>query len=253
MRSLLEWKDRKHRGVKLMVRTKIIYNGVDLEKYGVIASGTGVFQAPERDMEKVSVPGRNGDLILDNGRYLNLDVTYHIGIQRPVDTNLRGLRSALLSQPGYHRLEDSWHTNEFRLAAFKGPIQPDVKVMLRVAEFDLTFDCKPQRFIKSGEHPIEFTSNGIIFNLYDMTAKPLVRVYGTGYLTIGAETIRIMTANEYTDIDCELMDAYKDGTNCNRNIQLQTGEFFHLDPGDNNVVITGDITRVIIIPRWWIL
>ena len=35
-----------------------------------------VFSAPEYDVTFQSIPGRNGDLILPNGRYPNVQVTY---------------------------------------------------------------------------------------------------------------------------------------------------------------------------------
>lgn len=34
--------------------------------------------APAYDQQLVSVPGRNGDVIIDNGRYENIDVSYTV-------------------------------------------------------------------------------------------------------------------------------------------------------------------------------
>ena len=118
----------------------------------------------------------------------------------------------------------------------------------------MQFNCKPQRFLKEGEYSIEFTSAGSIFNQYDTVALPLIRAYGTGTFTIGNVTVQITTANDYTDIDCDLQEAYKDtlATNCNANIVLSNGKFPSLNPGNNNISMTG-ITKLEIIPRWWIL
>ena len=84
-------------------------------------------------------------------------------------------------------------------------------------------------------------------------ALPLIRVYGTGALAIGNVTITINSASGYTDIDCDLMDAFKGSTNCNGNITLTSGEFFYLDPGENGISFGSGITKVIVKPRWWIL
>ena len=49
---------------------------------------------------------RNGDLILSNHRYSNVEVTYHVGIKRNFDRNFTSFMNFLLKEPGYHRLED---------------------------------------------------------------------------------------------------------------------------------------------------
>jgi phage-related protein len=233
---------------------ELIFNGIELSRFCATISGSKSFSGPERDMEFEHVGGRNGDLTIDHGGYLNVETTYHVGIKKPVVQNMNALKRILLPNKGYKRLEDSWSPDEFRLAVYKGPFIPDVKVRLLISELDLTFNCKPQRFLKAGELPVEYETTGSsIYNQYDEAALPLVRVYGTGYLSIGGETIQIREADEYTDIDCELMDAYKGSTNCNGKIQCSSGEFYHLDPGNNGIEWTGDITRVIITPRWWIV
>lgn len=47
-----------------------------------VISGYGTYGAPERDVEMVAIPGRNGDLIFDNGRFTNAEVYYDIGWAR---------------------------------------------------------------------------------------------------------------------------------------------------------------------------
>ena len=48
---------------------KIIFGGVDSSDYGIYISGTGTYNAPERAVEFVTVPGRNGAIAMDQGRY----------------------------------------------------------------------------------------------------------------------------------------------------------------------------------------
>lgn len=47
-----------------------------------VISGYGTYGAPERDVSMVSIPGRNGDLVFDNGRFTNAEVYYDIGWAR---------------------------------------------------------------------------------------------------------------------------------------------------------------------------
>ncbi len=230
-------------------RQYFIFDGVSSKDFGVYISGSGTFDGAERDVSTVEIPGRNGELTLDNGRYKNRSMKYPAFIYRNFAINIEGLRNWLLSGGGYKRLEDSYHPEEFYMARFKGTLDPDVVDKLVAGKMDLNFDCYPQRFLKSGEMPIEVTASATIINDTHQIAKPLIRAYGTGSFTIGNATMTISSADSYTDIDCDLMEAYKGSTNCNGNI---SGSFPELIPGDNAVSMTG-ITQLDITPRWWIL
>lgn len=226
----------------------ILFGDIDTRTFHVGIFGNQLAQAPERDYEFVSVPGRDGDLIVDNGRYKNITVKYKAYIIDNYNENMRGLRNALISPKGYQRLEDTVNPDEFRLAKAV-PFDVDEYGVLSAAEFELEFNCKPQRFLKEGEIPIEVTSSTSIFNDY-MESKPLIRAYGTGTFTINGVTVQITTANSYTDIDCELQECYKDtlATNCNGNVVVS--EFPTLISGENSVSMSG-ITKLEITPRWW--
>lgn len=231
----------------------IVFNYKSLADYGVYISGKGVFNAPERDTESVQIPGRNGELTIDNGRYKNLALTYPAFIIRDFKENVQGLRNYLLSQKGYVRLEDDYYPEEFRLAKWTGAFETDPIEELYAANFNLTFSCYPQRFLKSGEQPIEITAASATINNGNLTtALPLIRAYGTGSFSIGGIAVQITSASGYTDIDCDLQEAYKDtlATNCNGNIVLTNGKFPELVPGENTITLSG-ITKLEIVPRWW--
>ena len=231
-------------------RNWLTFDGVSLKDYGVYINGNGTFNAPARNREMINVPGRNGALMIDNGRYENTDVVYHAFIYDNFSANIEGLRNLLLSRTSYKTLKDTYHPEEYRLGIYKGDFQADVVEWLQAGEFDLTFDCKPQRFLESGEETSEFTVNGVILNPTMQTAKPLLRVYGTGQFSINSRQMTISSANVYTDIDCDLMDAFKGSTNCNGNI---SGQFAELVPGENTVTIISGITKIEVVPRWWVL
>lgn len=139
-----------------MTRNNLIFGGIDTADYGVWITGEGTFAAPERDVEVVSVPGRNGDLIVDNGRWKNIKVTYPAFIPNAFDDLIGPFRSAICKKRGYQRLEDTYHPDEFRMAAFSSGLTPKISGSFnRTGDFDITFNCKPQRFLKSGEDPIQ--------------------------------------------------------------------------------------------------
>ena len=186
-------------------------------------------------------------------RYNNITVSYKAYIIDNYNENIKGLRNALMSRKGYQRLQDTVNPEEYRLAKAI-PFEIDEHGVLRAAEFTMQFICKPQRFLVAGDIPIEVTGSATILNQYEESAKPLIRAYGTGSFSIGGVSVQITSANGYTDIDCELQEAFKDTLATNRNsyIVLPQGKFPILAPGDNAVTISG-LTKLEITPRWWIL
>lgn len=234
------------------------FNGKCSADYGLMASGTGTYNAPERDVEQIAVPGRNGTLIQDNGRYKNILVSYPVSICQDFAENAAAARAWLMAAPGYHRLEDEYHPHTFRLAMFKGPIDFDVQFLCRTGETTLTFDCKPQRFLRMGEHPIAFETAGILHNVTGFPAQPLITVYGSGSgtLTVGEYTVEIRAIEDTILLDSDLQDAFRvaaSGALENKNGAIHAPEFPVLLAGDNVISWTGDITKVEIIPRWWIV
>ena len=132
----------------------VIYNGTNLEtKYGMVCLGRGTYGAPARDIEQIHVPGRNGDLLIDNGGYLNFDITYpECTIQEDFPSQARKLRNFLLSNPGYHKLVDSYNQGFYRQAEFRGPFAAEAHTARdnMSSVFDLTFNCKPLRYLDAG-------------------------------------------------------------------------------------------------------
>lgn len=235
-----------------VIRHYLTIDGRSTEDFNTWISGGGTFDSPERDVELVSVPGRNGDLAIDNGRFNNIEVEYECFISKDLEYNIHALRSYLGSLTGYKVLEDTYHPEVYRLALFTSGVKVKPTTRNLAGEFTLTFNCKPQRCFKSGKDPIEYTQDGTIVNFTNFDARPLIRVYGTGTFGVGEDTITITQANEYTDIDCDLMDAYKGSVNCNSNIVLNSGKFPTLPSGESGISLDG-VDKVIVYPRWFTL
>ena len=227
------------------------YAGRDSKEFGIYISGASTFSAPERDVTSVSVPGRSGDLLYDNNRYRNAEISYRCGIVKDFARNFQAFRSFALSQKGYQRLEDGYHPDEFYLAYIPTGLTPEVTPDLKAGEFTLSFMRKPQRFLKDGEFPITLSASGTIYNPYDFAAKPLIRVTGTGTVMVNDTLITITGSQAYTDIDCDIQDVYMGDLNLNSLVTVDGYEFPALEPGDNTITLSG--VTVEITPRWFIL
>ncbi len=230
----------------------LIYNGKSTQDWHAYVDGDGTFKAPERDYEEVEIPGKDGSLLIDNKRYKNMVVSYNGFIVDDFDKNFMAMRDFLTHDFGYHRLEDTYHPDEYRMAAYAGPTEPDV-YMLEAGKYTLSFLCKPQRWLKDGEKEIMITGSGKIKNPTLFDAKPKIIVTaGTGAIQINDVTVTLSANSGATVIDCDIQDCYEGLTNRNKDIVLNTGSFPVLSPGVNGIQLASGMT-VKIVPRWFIL
>ena len=267
----------------------LTYDGVDSSSFGVFISGDGVFDAPARRGEMISIPGRNGSLFMDEGVFENITVEYPAfigtGYEALFRQKLGDLRSWLTSRGNYKRLTDTYHPDEFRLGVYREGLEVDPQHITRAGEFTLKFDCKPQRFLFSGETPVVFYSNGKITNPTLFEAAPIIKVTGNGTVAIGenGEYRFIVSNNDGTIIiDSEIMEAYlpagtlnpwtdengeqldqeldiglelMDGTvyptNMLSYIEFVNSVMPKIPPGEQPIRMSPSITKLEIIPRWW--
>lgn len=232
--------------------SKFTYNGTASDSFNVRVSKYPDYEIPRRKVETVSVPGRSGDLILDTGAYANFKRKYEIYF----NAKASGFHPAahdvamwLCSISGYARLEDSY--------------DPDIYLMARVVDqerlanwmnymgrTDVEFDCKPQRWLKTGEEEVSLTSGTDVTNDY-MPCYPIFKITGNGTLTVNGNAVAVANnLNKTLILDCETQNAYTGSENRNGDIYI-TGEFPFLVSGTNE--ITFNNSSVSMIPRWWTL
>jgi phage-related protein len=226
------------------------YAGRMSTDFGVWISGEATYQSPEKDIEIVTVPGRNGSLSFDNNRFQNINIPYDAYIIDDFEKNFDAFKAFLGSVKGYARLSDTYHPDFYRMARFYSAIEPEMTQLNRHGKFTINFDCDPRRFLKSGEKKRDLVASIALKNPTSFDALPMMRVYGTGTVTIGSIAVTINEADVYTDIDCDTQDAYKGNVNCNNKITLTAGKFPVLKPGINNIYLSG-VSKVELTPRWW--
>ena len=214
------------------------------------------FEAAEREMETLYIPGRNGALTYSDGAFKNVSQKYEVWFKSEnLGTTAFSKEIALwlLSPQGYQVLEDDYDPDIYRQAFFKGPLNIE-NWMLKRGRATLEFECKPQRFLKSGDLPRQILTPQTLYNSY-MPSLPLIKVVGSGAgtVTIGGVTISITNISEFLILDSDTQNAYKGNQNQNNNIKLSNYEFPTLQSGENKISFSGGVESVEITPRWWTL
>lgn len=172
----------------------LVFDGEDSRNYGVYITGEAVYNAPGRDVEMVEIPGRNGSFALDKGRFQNIEVTYPAGIFADNEADfaeaISDFRNFLCSRRGYVRLTDEYNPNEYRMAIYKSGLEVS-PAQLKAGEFDIVFDCKPQRWLTSGETAVTVSSGGTINNPTLFEAKPVIKFRGYGDIVLSGQHINV--------------------------------------------------------------
>lgn len=174
---------------------KLIFGGVDSSDYGIYITGEGVYNAPERAVEFVDVPGRNGAIAIDQGRFNNITVTYPAGTfgmsQEEFREAVSDFRNAVISLRGYQRLEDTYHPDEYRMAIYTAGLEVSPTHYGTAGEFSIEFECKPQRWLTSGETATAITSGGTLNNPTSFNAGPLLEIEGYGSIAFNGFTVTL--------------------------------------------------------------
>ena len=233
----------------------VVFNGISSQDLHIQVQTEPSYDFPEKDYEVTHVPGRNGDIVIDQGSWQNVSRKYNLAMDAG-KISYTEVASKLVqwlhSASGYARLEDSYEPDFYRMAMYKdsGSIS---NIFNKAGQIEVEFTCKPQRYFKSGEAADIFVASSEYRNPTDFPAKPLIKIHGSGSGVVGIGTYTV-TINDIIDgmiVDSEQQDTYKDQMNCNSKVSIT--EYPKLVSGNNVISISGGVTSIEIIPRWWTL
>ncbi len=225
-----------------------VYNGISSADMGLFISEKNIYSAPQRDFTVVSVPGRDGDVFLDNGRYKNIDVSYTVSF---TDAARRAsdLRYWLQAR-GYGLLTDTYQPEYFRKAIFSSKLDIS-EVLIGVGKAKINFNCDPYLYLFSGAEETTITQSGTTLRNPEMyTAIPKIRIYGTGDLNlyVNSSSYYITDVDGDITLDCASKNAYKGAAL--QNDKIQFSDFPVLKRGNNAIGWSGNVTKVLITPNW---
>lgn len=226
-------------------------DGIDAQSASIYLQKPIVFSEAVPNIESKTIPGRNGDLIFESGSYKNRSGSAScFCLQEDVEGAVSSAGRFLMSKKGYRRLETSNDPNHYWMARVENSPQMEMRIRV-LAPFDISFDCKPQRFLKSGENKTSFTASGSLSNQYGQVALPLITLYGqgAGTLTIGSCVVEVIDLDEVLYLDSDTQNAYNN--NGNQNMNINAPSFPTLPAGETQIAFSGGINRVEIVPRWW--
>lgn len=230
------------------MRDYFTFSGVDSTAFNCVIEKRPDYIAPKKIIERFSVRGRSGDLTIDTGAYDNVTLPYNVFVPHDqVSAFVNWLKTVV----GYQRLEDTYESDVYRMALYEDELTVE-NIMGQFGRATITFNAKPQRFLKTGETAITYDTSGeALLNEYEV-ALPLIVINGSGDITfaINNNAVNITGLVDTITLDAETKNCYRGTQNLNNTVSL-TNQFPVLEKGANTISWEGNITSVVITPRWW--
>ena len=253
------------------------FGGIDSRDYGIFIISSNSFDSPKRKTTAYSIPGRDGDIIVDEGYYSNVDITYkvRISIDKLLANNpytniayaLDSIKDCFYSIIGeYAELRDSYNSDYYRMGCFDNGFKfSEFKNNKDFIDTEITFNCKPYRYREDGKEVIAINSTTeLIYNPEIYASLPLIQINkGTGdlaYIRVDENSFQfdfsiqgdspgqsIPTIN----IDSENQLVYYNGTNYYSKYSSPSTQKFPVLKGGKSIIRkTPETGTILITPRW---
>lgn len=240
----------------------VTFNNISSESLGLVIQFIPSYTFPEKEYQTINIPGRNGDLVLDKGSYRNTERTYSFAKVfengQTFVSEANKIVAWLHSAKGYARLEDTYEPDYYRMAMYRsgGELSNfyDTATVL-----DVTFECKPQKYLKKGDIEVAKSDGDKIPNEQSYDASPVISFHvdanKTASIAIEDCEIQVGPFTEAKDIivDCENKECYYGNTLYNQYLKLINGKFPVLVANTINTIHISNASNVKIKPRWWTL
>lgn len=255
----------------------ILFNGRSSADFEMIVTEYPVLSRGVRRGDPYQIAGRNGTQIREDDTFENYTMTYKVAFpeDRGPSVTTAEIARWLLGSSGFCRLEDTFESDFYRLARYAGPLNIS-QLLDKCGEAPLTFDCQPERYLKTGEQPIlapqAFLSSAdgefSIANPTAFAAEPVIHVVGSGIVHFKIETdpgtpwttfyLDLGSEIQGITIDCK---TYKmtagDGSDFSSHATIASSDGYKTLPkllGTTNIRKlsgSGNLQGLAITPRWW--
>lgn len=219
------------------------FNGTASTTYDITVKKLPPIVMPERDIESISIDGRNGNLHIDYETYNSYNTTMEIIINDLTELDtikawLTGIGTMIFSDRADRQytcvIKNQLPYDMYAYNSKVVPIQMELSpISLSTTETTVTKTTSPTTFTVGGNY----------------STKPVLEIKGTGAVSIylnGKSFTLSDCSNTAYIVDCDLQNVTKDDVNVNSEFY---GDFPELIVGTNDLQWTGTVTEVKVVYR----
>lgn len=216
-----------------------IYNGINSKDMGVVLKALPPITRPKKRIETITVPGRNGNLYIDENCYEPIIISLECTLKK--DVAPRRITEWLVE---FGTITFSDEVDKFYKATIINSI-PLSRIFRVYREFIIQLELQPIA-LSNQEYTYNCNNNNMNTLEIECSAEmyPYIKVTGSGdvQLNINNKICTLKIDESYIELDSELQNAYKGTTNKNNKMN---GDFPILVPGKNTIQITGNASMQI--------
>lgn len=241
-----------------MLDTDFYLDGASAKSKGIFCGAPISFSAVVPKTKAVQIPGRSGDLMLDEGGFYNREAsTTAYVLPKALGQNITAVEAMRVAAGflfaeyrGYRKLITAEDGGHYWLAQVKNAAEIAPRLNL-LNPFSITFDCQPYAYLTGYDEKTVVASGDVVNNPTLYSAYPILYITGTagGEIAFPNGGIEIVD-NISTEIaiDCEAGRAYDPLTGANRNYLISSTEFPFFNAGNNAITMTDAVVKYI--PRF---
>ncbi|MGQ4573351.1 distal tail protein Dit [Leuconostoc pseudomesenteroides] len=241
-----------------MAKGILTYKGKTSDYFGMRLLANYDLEQPEYDYNSVEVPGRDGVLLINNGRYKAIKREYEFRVLLvrsrwpTIEKQLTDISGWLNATQGFQPLTfDAEPDYIYKAAVTEG--QKFTRLTPSVATGSVALTINPIKYLVSDQNAIQVVNNSTVSNSGNVTAQPKITITGSGsgIFKFGKSTFQVKNVDGGLIVNSELQTvttlsgfpAYA---------QVVTPILPVLNIGNNTVVVPGGFT-VSIVPNSGVL
>lgn len=221
----------------------VYFKNISSDEFGLVTKDIGRRKRANEQIDRYSVPYRNGELVVHSGKYDS-----YIRPMLFTVTDPSALPYIYDWLDGYGELRTDKDDGGFFLASVVGEIDhtADGPVLNELA---IEFLVEPFFYLNGGDQPIELNAPADVYNKGTLASEPVITVYGAGDvdLTVNSQSVLLEGIVDVITMDTKNKLCYKNDENLGKQMK---GQYIQLDKGVNTISWNGDVTKIEIIPRW---
>ncbi|MED2476189.1 phage tail family protein [Bacillus thuringiensis] len=211
--------------------------------YGLAMVERPVIPTAKQKVEQIEVPGRHGSLT-KKGAFedVPLKIKFNLLEEENIKPLIRRMKAWFMNGKTLYFTDDDVYRKIKHVEM--GDIGNEIE---EYGEFEVEFTLDPFEYVTTV--PLVLIKPETILNHGTVESSPKIEIHGNGDVRMMVNDIafQIKGIKDAVIVDSELLEAYAGTTPMNPNM---IGESPLFKVGENTITWTGDVTKLIIEPRW---
>ena len=233
--------------------TYFVFNGKSNKEFGLEVAAGKVHSAASPEVERIAVPGRDGDLLVSKNRLNAVEKSFPVNLVNEtglIATNISAI-SEWLGVLGYHDLTISYDPEFVYRASYLETFSVE-ETLRQFGKTNITFLCHPIKYYKDGLAKVNLTNGQTLRGKGNVSAKPVIEIRGNGTTTlvINGRKTKLKDIPGTITLDMAANQVYSGNLPAwDKMVRAPEYQKPFLDVGSNKISWDGNF-QVSIIPNW---